>query len=181
MSKKQKNQIGKFLSLILRHQPEVIGIQLDESGWAKVDELLAGLKKHGKGITFDQLETLVTSNNKQRYRFNEDKSQICANQGHSLKVDLALKPITPPEILYHGTATRFLDSINQQGLVKGSRHHVHLSADIETAKNVGQRHGKVVILVIQAQTMQQAGYSFYCSENGVWLVDSIPVEYFSQQ
>ena len=173
--------MGKFLSLILRHQPEVIGIKLDKSGWAKVDELLAGLKKHGKGITFDQLETLVTSNNKQRYRFNEDKSKICANQGHSLKVDLALKPIAPPEILYHGTATRFLDSINQQGLIKGSRHHVHLSADIETAKNVGQRHGKVVLLVIQAQTMQQAGYSFYCSENGVWLVDSVPVEYFSQQ
>ena len=180
MNEKQKRQIGKFISLILRHEPEKIGLQLDEAGWADVDELLAGLKRKGRDISFAQLQDLVTTNDKQRYSFNADQTRIRANQGHSLKLDLQLAAAEPPEQLYHGTATRFLDSIREQGLVKGSRHHVHLSADTETAQKVGSRHGKPVILTVAAQAMSAAGYTFYCSENGVWLTEFVPVEYLNE-
>ncbi|MGB0849483.1 MAG: RNA 2'-phosphotransferase [Thiolinea sp.] len=179
MNEKQKKRTGKFISLILRHAPEKIGLQLDNAGWAEVDELLAGLQRKGHGISFEQLQELVATNDKKRYSFNADQTRIRANQGHSLTLDLQLESREPPEQLFHGTATRFLDSIRMQGLVKGSRHHVHLSADVETAHKVGSRHGKPVVLNVDALSMHQAGHIFYCSENGVWLTEHVPPGYLS--
>ncbi|MDD5393649.1 MAG: RNA 2'-phosphotransferase [Thiothrix sp.] len=169
---------SKFLSLILRHEPDKIGLTLDEAGWASVPELLAQLAAHGRGMSMEELEHVVTTNDKQRFSFNEDKIRIRANQGHSLKtLDLGLQPIEPPEILYHGTAERFLDSILQTGLEKRSRQHVHLSADEETAYKVGIRHGKPIILKVAAGQMQRDGFNFYRSDNGVWLTDHVPTLY----
>ena len=166
------------MSLVLRHDPQKLGLELDSAGWAPVDELLAGLAKKGRGISFDQLCDIVETNDKQRYRFNDDKTQIRANQGHSLKLDLQLEPTEPPETLYHGTATRFMKDINQQGLQKRNRHHVHLSQDKTTAQSVGQRHGVPVILAIAAGAMRRDGFEFYCSDNDVWLTDHVPPKYF---
>ena len=177
MNEKQKKKIGKFMSLILRHDPQKIGIELDDAGWASVDELLQGLKRKRHALSFEQLEDIVATNDKKRYRFNEDKTRICANQGHSLKLDLELEEVEPPEVLYHGTASRFMKSIRQQGLIKGSRHHVHLSLEKETARNVGMRHGIPIILPVSSGAMSRAGYTFYRSENGVWLVESVPPKY----
>lgn len=172
---------SKFLSLVLRHQPESIGLTLDDAGWASIPELLAKLAAHGHGITMAELETIVTSNDKQRFSFNADKTCIRANQGHSLQhLALGLAAIEPPEVLYHGTASRFLESILQTGLEKRSRQHVHLSADAETAYNVGIRHGKAVILQVAAGQMQRDGFAFCRSANGVWLTDHVPVRYLSQ-
>lgn len=167
------------MSLILRHNPQAIGIKLDHAGWASVDGLLKGMKRKGHTLSFKQLEEIVNSNDKQRYSFNADKSKIRANQGHSIDVDLQLEDQQPPDWLYHGTASRFMDSIQQQGLQKRQRHHVHLSKDKETAHDVGSRHGKPVILTIAAAVMYRDGYQFYCSDNGVWLVDSVPPKYFA--
>ncbi len=177
MNENQLKRDSKFLSLILRHQPERIGIQLDEQGWVSVDELLQQLNKHGKKFDLNKLQEVVENNNKKRFAFNEDASKIRANQGHSVQINLGYEATAPPEILFHGTATRFLDSIKATGLQKRSRHHVHLSADKDTAENVGKRHGKVIILQIKAQAMQEAGFEFYLSENKVWLTDNVPVEY----
>lgn len=172
-------QLSKFLSLILRHEPGKIGLTLDEAGWADVDELLAKLSKHGKAISRQQLEQVVAENDKQRFRFNEDGTRIRANQGHSIAVDLALTPQVPPDILYHGTATRFLDAIRREGLTRQSRQQVHLTADQATARKVGQRHGKAVILTVDAAAMAHAGHLFYQSDNGVWLTDHVPVAYLT--
>lgn len=171
-------QLGKFLSLILRHKPETVGITLDENGWAYVDALLRGINQTGRKIDQATLERIVAQNNKKRYTFSNDKQKIRANQGHSLAVDVELKKITPPEYLYHGTASRFLDSIMKQGILKGTRQHVHLSCDLETATAVGKRHGKPVILKVFSGQMHASGHPFYCSENGVWLVDAVPVGCF---
>lgn len=179
MNEKQKKRTGKFISLILRHNPEKIGLTLDDSGWASVDELLAGLKTKGHRTSFEQLNEIVETNDKKRYSFNEDKSKIRANQGHSLNLDLQLEKCEPPEVLYHGTASRYMASIREQGLVKGNRHHVHLSSEKDTASNVGSRHGVPVILAIAAGHMHREGYDFYCSKNGVWLTDFVPAKYFS--
>ena len=179
MNEKQQKRIGKFISLILRHEPQKIGLTLDDAGWANVNELLAGLKSKNHEISFDQLKQLVASNDKQRYSFNEDQTRIRANQGHSLNLDLQLEAQEPPEMLYHGTATRFLDSINEKGLIKGSRHHVHLSSNESTAQQVGSRHGKPVVLKIASGEMYKNGYVFYCSENLVWLTDQVPTEFIS--
>ncbi len=179
MNEKQQKRIGKFISLIIRHEPQKIGLTLDDAGWANVNELLAGLKSKNHEISFDQLKELVASNDKQRYSFNEDQTRIRANQGHSLNLDLQLEAQEPPEMLYHGTATRFLDSINEKGLVKGSRHHVHLSSNESTAQQVGSRHGKPVVLKIASGEMYKNGYMFYCSENLVWLTDQVPTEFIS--
>jgi putative RNA 2'-phosphotransferase len=169
---------SKFLSLILRHEPDKIGLILDEAGWASVTELLAQLAAHGRGMSMEELEHVVTTNDKQRFSFNEDKTRIRANQGHSLKtLDLGLQPIEPPEMLFHGTASRFLDSILKTGLEKRSRQHVHLSADEITAHKVGSRHGSPVILKVAAGQMQRDGYTFYHSANGVWLTDHVPTRY----
>lgn len=171
---------SKFLSLVLRHDPGVIGIALDANGWVDVDELLAACERAGKRVSRELLEEIVSTSDKKRFSFSEDGRRIRANQGHSVNVDLGLRPMEPPDVLYHGTAERNLGSILRQGLVKGKRHHVHLSADTDTAKAVGRRHGTPVVLSIDAAAMVEDGFSFYRSENGVWLVDEVPAKYISR-
>ena len=170
---------SKFLSLILRHKPEVIGIALDEHGWANVDELIAGI---GRSRKFDlhMLEQIVAEDEKGRYSFNEDKTLIRANQGHSIPVDVELEQVEPPEILYHGTATKYEESIDREGLIPKSRLYVHLSGDEETARKVGMRHGKPVIYRIKSGEMQRDGHVFYRSVNGVWLIKAVPAEYLEK-
>lgn len=170
-------KISKFLSLVLRHQPEKIGLQLDAAGWVAVENLLAACHAHGQPITREQLQTVVVQNDKQRFALSPDGSRIRANQGHSVEIELGYEPATTPALLYHGTAERFLASIQARGLLKGQRHHVHWSADTETARQVGQRHGKAVVLTVQAAQMQQNGFAFYVSANGVWLTEHVPVSY----
>lgn len=172
-------RIGKYISFILRHHPEAAGIELDKNGWADTQELICAVRKKYQGFDMAQLEYIVENNDKKRYSFNEDKSKIRARQGHSVDVDVELKKVKPPEFLYHGTARRFLFSIMKNGIVPGSRLYVHLSPDEETAGKVGSRHGEPAILKINAGEMEAAGYSFYLSENGVWLTKLVPTEYFS--
>ncbi len=171
---------SKVLSLVLRHKPEAIGLTLDAAGWADVGELLALLDKAGKKIDLALLHDVVETNDKQRFIFSIDGTRIRANQGHSVNIELGLDPVAPPERLYHGTATRFLESIQADGLRPNGRQHVHLSAQLATAINVGGRHGKPVALVVDAQAMHAAGFLFYCSANGVWLTDTVPVQYLSE-
>lgn len=170
-------RVSKFLSLVLRHDPSRAGLTLDENGWVTVDTLLDGCQKVGRPLTRPQLERVVRENDKQRFSFSDDGLRIRANQGHSVEIDLALTPQSPPDVLYHGTATRFLDSIHATGLRPGSRQHVHLSKDRETAIKVGQRHGKPVVLTIRAAALHAAGQEFFCSENGVWLTAPIAVQF----
>jgi len=168
---------SKFLSLVLRHKPEEIGLHLNEEGWANVSELLEKAAQHGMTISFALLEEVVNTNDKKRFAFNADKSHIRANQGHSVDINLNLQAVEPPAILYHGTATRFLDSIKEKGLLAGERQHVHLSANQEVAVSVGKRHGKPVIITVNAQQMAKDGLLFYRSDNGVWLTEKVPVGY----
>ena len=177
VDKKHHAKLSKFLSLVLRHQPELIGIDLDAHGWTGVDKLLAQMKAHGKQIDFEALELILETNNKKRFSFNEDKTQIRANQGHSIDVDLGYTAKTPPSTLYHGTGKKHVDSIYQSGIQKRNRHHVHLSKDIATAVSVGQRHGKPVVFEILTQEMIGEGFEFYESENGVWLTDEVPTRF----
>ena len=168
---------SKFLSLILRHEPERVGLTLGDGGWVSVDALLACCAQARKPISLELLKEVVATNDKQRFAFSEDGLLIRANQGHSVSVDLGLEPSIPPDVLYHGTASRFLDSIWQEGLQKRARHHVHLTANLDVAIAVGQRHGKVVILEIDARQMHLDGHQFFQADNGVWLVDSVGVGY----
>ena len=168
------------MSLILRHQPQVIGAELDENGWISVETLLEGIRKKGIKIDEDLLDEVVETNNKKRFAFNEDKTKIRANQGHSLKVDVELKAETPPPILYHGTVKRFLDAIKEQGLIPMSRQHVHLSEDLGTATSVGSRRGKPIILKVDSLQMHREGYTFFLSENGVWLTKEVPIRYITE-
>ncbi len=170
-------RISKFLSLVLRHDPSRIGITLDEAGWVDVDVLLAAAAAHGVSLSRDGLRELVASSDKQRFALSDDGARVRANQGHSVPVDLQLPPREPPERLYHGTVEASLDGIREQGLVRGARHHVHLSADLTTATKVGARRGAPVILTIRAADMHAAGHAFYCSDNGVWLTDHVPVRF----
>ncbi|MCH5585768.1 RNA 2'-phosphotransferase [Shimazuella sp. AN120528] len=181
MDDRKLKNTSKFLSLILRHQPELIGIKLDQNGWVSVSELLTACKTKGKLITMEELEFIVETNNKKRFSFDDKKLRIRANQGHSIKVDLGYKPKSPPDLLYHGTAKHYLEQIFKTGLHKKSRHHVHLSLSPETAKDVGKRHGVPVILTIYAYQMAQDGYLFYVSENGVWLTEHVPPKYILQK
>ena len=173
-------ETSKFISLILRHQPEAIGITLDEHGWANVDDLINGIAKAQK-IDRDILEQIVREDEKKRYSFNEDKTLIRANQGHSIPVDVELQEITPPDILYHGTGEKYTNSIDQEGLKPKSRLYVHLSHDTDTATKVGQRHGKPIIYEVNAKQMHQDGYKFYRSVNGVWLTKEVPVGYLRKR
>ncbi|MBC6607931.1 RNA 2'-phosphotransferase [Hymenobacter sp. BT188] len=173
----QNQQLSKTLSYVLRHKPEAFGLQLDTQGWIDVTELLRALHAHGHEVTPNQLHEVVATNDKQRFSLSADGAKIRANQGHSVAVDLELTAVVPPELLYHGTATRFLDSIRKDGLRSGSRQHVHLSADAETAVTVGSRHGKPVVLTVQAGRLHRAGGLFYLSANGVWLTEAVPPEY----
>ena len=173
----KSNSISKFICLILRHKPNTISITLDRNGWANTQELLNGLNAAGKKINMKQLITLVNTDNKNRFSFNEDKSKIRANQGHSLPVDLGLTESVPPDLLYHGTSEKFIESIKQNGIQKRSRQYVHLSSNIETAVAVGKRHGNPIVLKINTEQMFLDGYKFYLSENGVWLTDNVPYQY----
>ena len=166
---------SKFLSLILRHAPEKIGLVLDAQGWADIGQLLARAAQHGRHISREQLDDVVARDSKTRYAISPDGLRIRANQGHSLAaVDLALPPATPPAMLYHGTASRFVEAIRAAGLLPGSRNHVHLSVNRETAVAVGARHGKPVVLTVDAAAMQAHGHAFYVSANGVWLTQAVP-------
>jgi putative RNA 2'-phosphotransferase len=176
---KNYNNISKFMSLVLRHKPEVIGLQLDEHGWASVDELISKMNEKGTCVVYADILHVVVTNDKKRFAFNEDRTRIRASQGHSIEVDLALKPVTPPDILYHGTATRFLDVILKDGLLKQNRQHVHLTANKETAVAVGSRHGRPVVLEVNAVAMVNAGFEFYVSDNNVWLVEIVLPEYIA--
>lgn len=171
---------SKFLSLVLRHRPDVIGITLDGEGWVSVEDLLAACAQHGRAISREQLDAVVRTNDKQRFAFSADGSRIRANQGHSVSVDLGLVPVEPPTLLYHGTVAPFLDSIRQDGLTKGKRHHVHLSVDAQTATKVGQRRGTPIVLVIESGRMFRDGHEFFLSENGVWLTDAVPPAYIRE-
>jgi putative RNA 2'-phosphotransferase len=171
-------KISKFLSLVLRHKPETIGLTLDQAGWVAVSELLIACEQHGFSISPEELQAVVTNNDKKRFAFSQDGLLIRANQGHSIEVELGYQPLQPPEILYHGTVERFLASIMEKGLRKGERHHVHLSPDIATAIKVGARRGQPVILSVNSGQMHQDGYIFYQSANGVWLTDYVPPAYF---
>lgn len=169
---------SKFLSLVLRHQPQVIGMELDAEGWLPIEELIANANRHGKHLTRQLLDEVVETNDKKRFIISDDGLRIRANQGHSVEaVDLNLQPQTPPELLYHGTVNEFLDSIRKSGLTKQKRHHVHLSADETTATKVGSRRGKPVILIVRAADMHRSGHAFYLSANGVWLADAVPSEF----
>lgn len=168
--------VSKFISLILRHKPETIGISLDEHGWANVDELIAGIAKT-QPFTMEMLEEIVRTDNKQRYSFNDDKTLIRANQRHSIPVDVELPETVPPAVLYHGTGIKYTESIVRQGLLPKSRLYVHLSSDYDTAVKVGQRHGKPVVYQVNSGKMASDGYQFFLSVNGVWLTKKVPSEY----
>lgn len=169
---------SKFLSLILRHAPEKIGLALDPQGWADIGQLLALAAQHGRRISREQLDEVVARDSKTRYAISADGLRIRANQGHSLAaVDIGLPPSTPPAVLYHGTASRFVDAIRAGGLLPGSRNHVHLSSNRETAVAVGARHGRPVVLTVDAAAMRAQGHVFYVSGNGVWLTQAVPVAF----
>ena len=168
-------KISKYLSFILRHQPDSIGLSLTNEGWANIDELIDKTKKFK--LTKESLQTVVDTNDKKRFLISDDGLRIKANQGHSIKVKLELEPVVPPEFLLHGTAQRFVGAIFKEGLSKQQRHHVHLSETEQTAISVGSRYGKPVLLKIASKGMHDNGFEFFKTENNVWLVDNVPVEY----
>ncbi len=174
-------RVSKRMSYVLRHRPDAARLRMDEHGWVAVDDLLAALR-----ISRQQLDAVVTGNDKQRFSVEsgpEGRDRIRANQGHTIPVDLDLAPVPPPDRLYHGTTVERLDSIIRDGLHRGQRHHVHLSGDVATAVEVGRRHrnATVAVLVIDSGAMARAGYEFYRSANGVWLIDHVPARYIARQ
>jgi putative RNA 2'-phosphotransferase len=175
--KSRAHHISKLLSLVLRHQPERMSLTLDGSGWALVSDVLRGFTIAGTPLTHAELEEVVRTSDKQRFAISADGAKIRANQGHSVDVDLGFEPTSPPSRLFHGTVPQFLESIRAQGLVRGARHHVHLSASRGTASRVGQRRGRPVVLEVNADAMTRAGHTFFLSENGVWLTDHVPVAF----
>jgi putative RNA 2'-phosphotransferase len=178
-NKNELTSISKFLSLVLRHEPHRIGLSLDAAGWTSVDELLRKANAAGRLISRELLQQVVDTSDKKRFALSDDGTRIRANQGHSIDVELGLAPSVPPDVLYHGTATRFLESILQNGLDKRSRHHVHLSVDLTVARSVGQRYGTLVMLQVDARRMQCDGHVFFRSDNDVWLTDAVPPPYLS--
>ncbi|BFM42730.1 RNA 2'-phosphotransferase [Flavobacterium sp. CFS9] len=179
MNERIAKSVSKFLSLVLRHSPETIGIKLDENGWADVEELIIKCNKNGSQsqMTAELLDYVVENNDKKRFAFNDDKTRIRASQGHSISVELNLSETDPPEYLYHGTVGKFMESIQKEGLKKMSRQHVHLSKDKETAVTVGSRRGAPQILTVRSGSMHRDGFKFYLSENNVWLTDEVPAKY----
>ncbi|MDP9310164.1 MAG: RNA 2'-phosphotransferase [Chloroflexota bacterium] len=173
-------KISKYLSKHLRHQPQRLGLTLEPGGWVLVDALLAACTRHGFPVSRAELDAVVSGNDKQRFGFDATGTRIRAHQGHSTPVDLQLEPAEPPPLLYHGTAEQFSDAIRRDGLLKMRRHHVHLSPDRATAERVGARRGRVVVFVVDAAAMARAGYAFFRSTNGVWLVDHVPSAYLQQ-
>jgi putative RNA 2'-phosphotransferase len=181
MDEKRLVRTSKMLSRILRHEPELVGITLDGSGWVGIDVLLAALAAKGRPVTRAELDHVVATNNKRRFGYSPDGLSIRANQGHTVAVDLGLTATVPPHVLYHGTADRHLASIFREGLRPMARQDVHLSADTETATRVGARHGRPVVLTVNAAAMAAAGHEFRLSENGVWLTDAVPPQYLSRR
>jgi putative RNA 2'-phosphotransferase len=177
MNDRERIRLSKFLSRHLRHAPQDIGLTLQEGGWVGVEELLAACAGARVQITREQLNLIVSRCEKQRFSFDDSGTRIRANQGHSVEIDLQLEPATPPAVLYHGTGRKSLPSILEQGLQRMARHHVHLSVTMATARTVGARHGSPVVLVVDAARLAADGHVFYCSENGVWLVDEVPPAY----
>jgi putative RNA 2'-phosphotransferase len=175
-SKNQLTKTSKFLSFVLRHKPEAISLQLDDSGWALISDLINKADKE-LNLTPSLIEYTAATNDKKRFQISDDRLRIRASQGHSIKVDLQLMPQKPPTILFHGTATRFLASIQKEGIKAGQRHHVHLSTDEDIATSVGTRYGKPVILEVDSISMYKKGYDFFLSENNVWLVEKVPPEF----
>ena len=170
-------RLGRFISLVLRHDPSAAGITLDGHGWAVVDDLITGMNQHGRTIDEKTLRRIVAENNKTRYSFSDDGLRIRANQGHSIDVDVELVAADPPPVLYHGTALRFLDSIKASGISRQQRQYVHLSPDLATAVQVGKRHGAPVVLRIDSAAMVRDECTFFLSNNGVWLTESVPWRY----
>lgn len=171
-------RLSKLISLALRHEPQLLGLELDRCGWAPVEALLEGLcAKLGRAVTHAELSRVVHQNDKQRFAFSPDGRSIRANQGHTVPVDLGLEPVEPPTLLFHGTVARFLPAIRDHGLSRRERHHVHLSADRATAVTVGDRRGEAIVLTIRAGEMAAAGHRFYRSANGVWLADAVPARF----
>jgi putative RNA 2'-phosphotransferase len=180
MDDQQLVRVSKYLSRHLRHRPEQLGLRLEPGGWVGVEQLLAACRERGFPISREQLDEVVGRNDKQRFSFDTGKTRIRANQGHSVEVDLQLEPVDPPPILYHGTAERSVGVILTEGLRRMRRHHVHLSGDVETAQRVGARHGRPIVLAVDAAAMADDGYAFYRSSNGVWLVDDVPARFLQR-
>lgn len=176
MSRKSE-PTSKFLSYVLRRKPEAIGLALDSEGWAEIDQLIKLANGHGTKLSRELLLEVVATSDKNRFAFSPGGSRIRANQGHSIRVDLNLQPLTPPQALFHGTATRFASSIRARGLVAGSRQYVHLSADRSTALQVGKRYGQPLLLEVEALAMSRNGHDFFMSANGIWLTRSVPAAY----
>jgi putative RNA 2'-phosphotransferase len=179
MGKDKLKKISKSLSYVLRHRPDTMGLTLQDGGWVVVDDLLSAFRRSGNELSLQLLQQVVAENDKQRFEFSEDGKQIRARQGHSTEVDLGYEPCSPPDVLYHGTATRSVESIFEQGLVKGQRHHVHLSTNKQNMLQVGMRHGKPVVLAIDAARMHADGHAFFVTGNNVWLTDHVPPQYLS--
>ena len=177
MDRAARTRLSKFLSFVLRHRPGAIGLELDEHGWVEVDTLLARCRTRGRTIVRSELDEVVARCAKQRFAVSDDGARIRASQGHSVPVDLDYQPAEPPETLFHGTVAASLDAIHAGGLQRMKRHHVHLSADAETAVNVGARRGSAIVLRVRAGAMSSDGYVFFVSANGVWLTEHVPVEY----
>lgn len=177
----ENKRISKFLSFILRHKPDAIGLALDEQGWASIEELIEKANASDQGVTLTRplVERVVETNEKKRFTLSDDGTRIRAAQGHSVQIDLQLRPVEPPEHLFHGTATRFVDSILREGLKAQQRQYVHLSGDVPTAISVGRRYGKPIVLTINARAMHERGFPFYRAENGVWLTESVPIEFIA--
>ncbi len=176
-SENQLRNISKFLSLILRHKPETIGIEIDKSGWTDVNILIENANKYGIKFDLEILKHIVATNSKKRFAFNDDLDKIRASQGHSLKIELGYTNQKPPEILFHGTSEKSVASILNNGLEKQNRQHVHLSSDIETALKVGQRHGKPIVFKVLAEEMYNDNFEFFISDNNVWLTNNVPEKY----
>lgn len=170
-------KLSRFLSLVLRHKPETIDITLDDNGWCNVDELIKKINNHGEALGFELLKEIVETNDKQRFKFNDNYTKIRASQGHSIEVNLNLSQVEPPEILFHGTPTKNIVLIKKNGLLKMKRNHVHLSESIETARTVGERRGKTSVLTIDSKQMYEDGILFYKSDNNVWLTDFVNPKY----
>ncbi len=177
--RKELVPVSKFLSLVLRHKPDSIGLDLDEHGWADIDSLIERASRQGRTLTRAVIDEVVATNEKKRFAISDDGARIRASQGHSIAVDLELKAVMPPDMLFHGTATRFLTSIREHGLRPGNRQHVHLSKDEKTARIVGARHGEPIILGVRAAAMHRDGHRFFLSDNGVWLTGPVPLAFIA--
>ncbi|SEP13060.1 putative RNA 2'-phosphotransferase [Flavobacterium sp. CF108] len=177
MNEQTAKTVSKFLSLVLRHSPEKIGLKLDENGWADVEELILKCSQKGNRLDKVLLDYVVENNDKKRFAYNEDETKIRASQGHSISVELNLAETEPSEYLYHGTVGKFMENIQKEGLKKMSRQYVHLSKDKETAIKVGSRRGVPQILTVRSGEMHRDGFKFYLSENNVWLTDEVPAKY----